>query len=126
MAQGVGEKGLADADGPDDGDVSVRVEEAQRRELVEGLAIKGHCRGGVPGVSAHRGIQARRLDAHGDGQAVAAGDFIAEDLQQEVLLRHLVLARQRESLGQRIEHARQLEPPQDGFQIRADHIGRRH
>ena len=41
-------------------------------------------------------------------------------------MRHLLLAREREALGERIEHARQLQPPQDGFQIRADHIGGRH
>ena len=41
-------------------------------------------------------------------------------------MRHLLLAREREPLGQRVEHARQLQPPQDGFQIRTDHIGGRH
>ena len=35
-------------------------------------------------------------------------------------MRHLLLAREREALGQRVEHARQLEPAQDGFQIRTD------
>ena len=39
-------------------------------------------------------------------------------------MRHLLLAREREPLGQRVEHARQLEPPQDGFEIRTDDIGR--
>ena len=34
-----------------------------------------------------------------------------------ILMRHLLLARQREQLGQRIEHARELQPPQDGFRI---------
>ena len=81
MAKGVGEEGLADAHGPDDGDVGVRVQEAQRRELVKERAIEGHLRGGVPGVQAHRGIQAGVLHAKRDGEAVAPRDFIAEDLQ---------------------------------------------
>ena len=71
-------------------------------------------------------IQAGVLHPQGDREAVAAGGFVAEDLQQEILMRHLLLARERESLGQRVEHARQLQPPQDGFEIRTDHIGRRH
>jgi hypothetical protein len=61
-----------------------------------------------------------------DREAVAPRDFVAEDLQQEILMRELLLARQREALGQRVEHARQLQPPQDGFEIRIDHSGRRH
>ena len=65
-------------------------------------------------------------DPERDGEAVAPRDFVAEDLQQEILMRHLLLAREREPLGQRVEHARQLQPPQDGFQIRTDHIGGRH
>ena len=54
VAEGMREKGLADADGADDGDVGVRVEEAQRGELVEERAIEGDLRGAVPGVQAHR------------------------------------------------------------------------
>jgi hypothetical protein len=41
VAEGVSEKGLADADGPDDRDVGMRVEEAQGRELIEEGAIEG-------------------------------------------------------------------------------------
>jgi hypothetical protein len=39
---------------------------------------------------------------------------------------HLLLARQREPLGQDVEHARELEAAQDGFQIRTDDFGRGH
>jgi hypothetical protein len=72
------------------------------------------------------GSKAGFLHTERDGQAVAAGGFVAEDLQQEIVMRHLLLAREREPLGERVEHARQLQPPQDGFEIRTDHVGRRH
>ena len=126
VAEGMREKGLADADGADDGDVRVGVEEAQRGELVEERAIEGDLRGGVPSVQAHVRIQAGLLDPQRDGEAVAPRDFVAEDLEQQIVMRHLLLAREREPLGQRVEHARQLEPPQDGFQIGTDPISGRH
>ena len=48
VAEGMREKGFADADGADDGDMGVRIEEAQRGELVEERAIEGDLRGAVP------------------------------------------------------------------------------
>ena len=73
VAERMGEKGLADADGADDGDVRVGVEEAQRRELVEERAIEGDLRGRVPRVEVHGGIQAGFLDAqrHARGSRAA-------------------------------------------------------
>ena len=53
----------------------------------------------VPGVEMHGGIQAGFLHAQRDGEAVAPRDFVAEDLQQQILMRHLLLARQRERSG---------------------------
>jgi hypothetical protein len=44
----------------------------------------------------------------------AAGHFVAEHLQQQIVMGHLLLARECQPLGQRVEHARQLQPPQDG------------
>ena len=56
----------------------------------------------------------------------AAAEVVSWDLQQEILMRHLLLARERQPLGQRVEHTRQLQPPQDGLEIRRDPIGRGH
>src|SRR5262252_11053192 len=63
------------------------------------------------------------LDAEDDGEAVASRRFVAEDESQEVLMRHLLLAREDESLGQRVEHAPELQAPEDGFEIGTDHVG---
>jgi len=126
VAEGLGETGFADADGTDDGDVRMGVEEAQRRELIEEGAVEGDFRGAIPGLQSHGGIQTSFLDAERDGEAVAPRDFVAEDLQQEILMRELLLARPREAIGQRIEHARQLQPSPDGFEIGADRIGGGH
>ena len=71
----------------------------------------------------HGRIQAGFLHAERDAEAVASGDFVAEDEEQQILMRHLLLAREREALRQGVEHARELEPAQDGFQIRTDRVG---
>jgi len=99
VAEGMGEKRLADPDRADQGDMGVRVEEAQRGELIEEGAIEGDLRGRVPGVEAHGRIQAGLLDTQRDGEGFAPRDFVAEDLQQEILMRHLLLARERERSG---------------------------
>jgi hypothetical protein len=122
VAEGVREKRFADADRADDRDVGVGVEEAQGGELIEQRAVKRHLGGRIPRLQAHRGIQPRLLHAQRDGETLAPCDFVAEDLQQEILVRHLLLARECEALGEGVEHARQLEPSQDGFEIRADDI----
>ena len=48
----------------------------------------------------------RTLDAQGDREALAAGHLVAEHELQQILVRHLLLAREHESVGQRVEHAR--------------------
>ena len=91
-------------------------------ELVEEGAVEGHLGRGVPGLQAHGGVEVRALDAEGDGQALPAGDLVAEDQQQEILVRHLLLAREHEPLGQGVEHAREFEPTEGGLQIGADGV----
>jgi hypothetical protein len=80
----------------------------------------------VPVLQAHGGIQAGFLDPQRDGETVAPRHFVAEHLQEEILMGHLLLSRERQPFGQCIEDARQLQPAQDGFQIRTNHVGRRH
>ena len=124
MAEGVGEEGLADADGADDRDVGVGLEEAERRELVEQGAIEGHLRGGVPRLELHAGVEAGALDAGGHGQRVPPGRFVAEDDQEEVLIGQLLLAGQAEPLGQGVEHPGELEATEDGAEVGRNRIGR--
>ena len=123
-AEGVGEEGLADADGADDGDVGVGVEEAQRDELVPERAVVGDLGRRVPVLELHGGIELGLGGAQRDGGAVAARDLVAEDEEQEVLVRHLLLARQDEALGQRVEQAAELEAAQHGREIGGDRVGR--
>ena len=59
VAERVGEEGLADADGADDGDVGVRLEEAQRDELVPERAVEGDLGGRVPVLEGHGGVELR-------------------------------------------------------------------
>lgn len=126
VAERMGEKRFADADGADDRDVRVCIEEAERRELVEQRPVEGDLRGGVPGLESHGGIEVGFLDAQRHGQTLPACDFVTEHLQEQILVGQLLLARQCQPLGERVEHARQLQPSQHGFQIGTDHIGRGH
>ena len=73
--------------------------------MVAGLVIKGSDLGREYSWHAirRRGL---RYDPQRDGEAFAPRDLIAEDLQQEILMGHCLLARQGEALGQRVEHAR--------------------
>jgi hypothetical protein len=124
VAQGVGEKRLADPDGADDGDVVMALQEAERGELVEEGAIEGHLRRRVPGFELSAGIEARALGSHGRGQPVAAGDLIAEDEEKEVLVGELLLPGEGQAFGQGVEPPGELEAAEHGLQVSGDGIGR--
>ena len=55
------------------------------------------------------------LHAQRDREAVAPGGFIAEDEQQPILMRHLLLPRQDEALGQGVQDPREAEAAEDRF-----------
>ena len=126
VPEGVREKRFADADRTDDRNVRMRLEKPQRRELIEQRAIEGHLRGRIPGVEVHGGIEARALHAQGDSQTIAARRLVAEYEQQEIVVRHLLLAGEEHPLGQGVEHASELQATEHGFQIRADDFSGRH
>jgi hypothetical protein len=95
VAERVREKGLAHPDGPDDGDVVMGFQEAEGGELVEERAVEGDLRRGIPVLELRAGVEARTLRAEGRGQAIAPGHLVGEDEQEKVLVRHLLLARER-------------------------------
>ena len=72
VAEGVSEKCLSDSDGPDDGEVMMRLEEAKRDELVEQRLVERHFAGLVPRFELHHRIEASALRAERAGQAVAS------------------------------------------------------
>jgi hypothetical protein len=118
VAERVREMRFADADGPDDDHVRGALEEAQRDELVPERVIVRDTRGGVPQLELHSGIEPRTLHAQRSGEAVAPRCLIREHDQQEVLVRHLLLPSERESLGERLEDWGELQSPHHRFQIR--------
>ena len=120
VAQGVGEKALADADGPDEGDVVMRLQEAERDELVEERAIEGDVGRGVPVLELGARVEAGPLRPQGGGQAVPARHLVGEDEQEELLVGQRLLAHEGEALGERVEDAREPEAPQHGLQIGRD------
>ena len=92
-------------------------------ELVEQRAIEGDLGGRVPALELHLGLEVRALRAHRGGVALAAIDLVAEQQHEKVLMRHLLLAREREPLGQRVEQLAELQPAQRGLQVGVDHVG---
>jgi hypothetical protein len=64
--------------------------------------------------------------AHGDGGAVAARDFVGEHEEEEILVRHLLLAGQDEALGERVEEAAELEATQHRGELGSDRVERSH
>jgi len=93
-------------------------------EVVEEGAVKGDVGFGIPGVEVHRRGQVGAQDGRGDGKRVAARGFITEDDQEEILIGQRLLARQAEPLGQGVEHPRQFETAEDGFEVRRDQVSR--
>jgi hypothetical protein len=78
----MGKKRLAHADGANDGDVVMGLQEAEGGEFVEEGAIKGHLRGRVPVLERGPGIEAGPLGSHGlqvggDGSGVMGVSFLA-------------------------------------------------
>jgi hypothetical protein len=123
VAEGVGEEGLPHADGPDDGDVVVGLQEAERGELIQQCAVEGDLRGGIPVLELRGGVEARALSPEGRGQAVASRHLVGEDEQEEVLVGHLLLAGEGEALGQSVEEPGELEAAQHGLEIGRDGVG---
>jgi hypothetical protein len=101
----------------------MRLEEAKRDDLVEQRLVERHLGGVVPRFELHRWIEVSPLRAQRAREAVAARGLVGEHEQEEVLVRHLLLSRESEAIGQRVEHARELEPAQDGLEIGCDCFG---
>ena len=68
----VREKGLADADGPEDHDVAVRLDEAQARQLLQHTPIEADLGGLVPALEHHVGVEASIVGAARGRRAVPA------------------------------------------------------
>ena len=123
MRERVGKKRLADAHRPDDRDVRVRLEEAERDEFVPQRAVVGDFRSLVPALKLHLRVEVAALGAHGSGAAVAAADLVGEHEQEQVLVGHLLLPSDGEPLRQRVEYRRELEAPERGLEVSGDQVG---
>src|SRR5271170_5578326 len=117
MADAMREEALADTDGADDGDVGALLDEPQRDELVEQLLVEGDARGLVPALELHLGVEVRTLRAERGSEAISTRSFVLQHQEQQVLMRHLLLSRERQPLGQRVEHAAELEPLERGPEL---------
>jgi hypothetical protein len=85
VSEGLGDEGLADADGSENADVTMRFEEAQADELREHALVEGNLRGLVPELGTHRGIESGFGGAIVGGGVVAPCDLVGEDHQEQII-----------------------------------------
>jgi hypothetical protein len=123
MSECVSEEGFADTDVADDGDVVMRFDEAERGELGEQSLVEVNLGGRVPVFETGFGLEASFLGAKSRGESIATLSLVGEDKEKEVLVRGFVLSSENKPLGQRIEHARELESPEHGAKIGFDGFG---
>jgi hypothetical protein len=97
-------------------------EEAQGDELAPEGAVVGDPRGLVPVFELRLRLEARLLGADRGREAITAGGFVGEDEGEEVLVGHLLLTCQDESLGKRVEHTAELEALERGLEIGDDGV----
>ena len=126
VSEGVAEKGFADADRVDDGDVGVRLQKSQGGELVEQRLIIRDFGRGIPVFQLHARIELGLARPGIGRRTVAAGDLVTEHQQQQILVRHLLLARQAQAIGEGILDTTEFEPAQDGDQVGRNRVARAH
>ncbi len=120
VAEGLRDEGLADADGPEDDDVAMGLEEAKARQLGEHALVEAHLRRLVPRLEAHPRIEARLAGTQIGSDVVAPRDLVGEDEQQEIVKRHLLLVGEHESLGERVCDASELEALERADELRVE------
>jgi hypothetical protein len=103
----------------------MRFDEAERGELGEQSLIEVNAGGRVPVLQVRVGLEASFLGAKSGREGVATLSLVGEDEEKEVLVRGFVLSSEQKPLGQGVEHARELESPEDGSKIGFDGFGHR-
>jgi hypothetical protein len=99
----MGDESLAHADGAHDEHVVVGLEEAQGGELGQERTVEGDLGCLIPALKQAMRLEMTALGAESGGLAVAAGDFVLEGEQKQVLEGHLLLASEGESFGEGVE-----------------------
>jgi hypothetical protein len=107
--RGGGQVGLADPDRPENTGAAGIVEESQRAQLVPELAVEPDTGVGGEGLQPHGGVELGGAGAQLGRGAVAAVDLVGEHELQELRVRELLGAGQREPFGQGVEAPAELD-----------------
>lgn len=116
VGEGTGEEGLADADGPEEEDVLVAIEEAETEEVADPVAVEGD--GGVP-IEVLEGVgflEAGPVEAGGKVLVLAAVDLVLESELKEVEGAEGGLLGIGSPVRQRGHHAAELQALEHSFQ----------
>jgi hypothetical protein len=87
VAEGGGEEGLADADGPHEERVLLALDEAEREEVADALAVEADGRIPVEGLEGLLGLEAGAREAQREVALIAARNLVVERELEEVELR---------------------------------------
>lgn len=120
VTEGAGEEGLPDADGAEEEDVLLALEEAEREEVLHAVAVEGDR--GVP-VEALEGLlllEAGAVQTHRKVLVVAAIHLVLEHELEEVELRELRLPGVGDAIRERRQDARELQALEDGLERGVD------
>ena len=123
VAEGGGDEGLADPDGPHDDGVVAGVDEAQRPQLVQHGAVVGDLGGVVPLVDRHVGVEAGGSGASVGRGGLAAGHFVGQDELEELGVTEPAGLCEGEAFGEGVEAAAELHPAQQRLQLWGDRRG---
>ena len=125
VTERTGEKGLSDADRPEEDYVLLALDEAEGEEIADTIAVEGDR--GIP-VEAFEGVllflEAGAAEALGEILLVAPIDFVLEDKLEEVELAELGFLGVGDAVRNRGESAGELQALEDGLERLGDFHGR--
>jgi hypothetical protein len=120
VSEGTGEEGLADADGPEEEDVLVALEEAEAEEIADPVPVEGD--GGIP-VEVLKGVgllEAGTVETSGEVLVLPAVNLVLEGELQEAEGAEGGLLGIGGPIRKGGEHSGELEALEHGFQGRFD------
>ena len=119
-AERLDQKRLADADGSDQNDVLLALQELEREDVLELVTVDVHGRAPIERVQRDTLLKAGLIEMPFKGLLLAALDLVGEQQRQKGGVIELLGARQRESLGQRGYELTQLQAFEQTQQIRIE------
>jgi hypothetical protein len=119
-AECLDQEGFADADGSNQDDVFLALEELQRKDVLELLTIDVHGRAPIEGIERDALFKAGQIQVTFERLLLAALDFVSQKEGQERGIIEVLGARQRQALRQRRYELTQLQAFEQTHEVRIE------